>query len=336
MALVNDILDISKIESGKFTINEGPYNLQLLLFDLEQMLLIRAKERGIELKFELGSEEPWLLMGDVQRISQILVNLIGNAIKFTEDGWVKVKAGHQRKRLLFEVIDTGIGIPQDKQEILFQRYEQVGAETASQYGGSGLGLFISRNLATMMGGTITVDSSERSGSTFLLDIPYVPTEQHAEAVMMDVSARTYPSADTSGELFEGEVLVAEDNLALQLLERRILEKCGIKVTVVGNGAEVIQALNDRTFDLILMDMQMPVMDGLITTQTLRESGITTPVIALTANVLPRHRKQFEEAGCDGFIAKPIDKEELFHALRKYLRSRPERRRAGRRHTDPVE
>ncbi|MBT7307261.1 MAG: response regulator [Gammaproteobacteria bacterium] len=314
LALVNDILDMSKIESGKFTIEESPYNLSVLLDDIEKMLSIRAQDAGLELVIKQRNHEPMLLQGDGQRIGQILINLLGNAIKFTEKGRVSLETDVTDDKLVFAVTDSGIGISTKVIENLFNRFKQADGSISRRFGGSGLGLYISMNLAEMMGGTIEVSSSEGVGSTFQLILPYRRSAQKERS-----SER---GGDKSGsvldEKLDGHVLVAEDTPELQLLERRILEKIGLEVTVANNGLEAVKLAASESFDLILMDMQMPVMDGVEATNRIREAGYQTPIIALTANVMQKHRDQFDEAGGDGFIGKPIDKQELIRVLKKYL------------------
>ncbi len=264
LALVNDILDMSKIESGKFSVEEIPYNLAQLLKDLEYMLSTRAKDAGLQLLTRQSKPEQHLLVGDAQRIGQILINLIGNAIKFTEFGTVSLTTRVAGQHIIFQVKDSGIGMSPETIRRLFQRFEQADGTISRRFGGSGLGLFISWNLAEMMGGTIQVSSREGVGSTFELLLPYRPSttavdggEQQGAVVADDSSA----SGSILNEQLQGHVLVAEDTPELQLLERRILESFGLTVTTANNGQEALEQVVEHHFDLILMDMQMPVMDG---------------------------------------------------------------------------
>ncbi len=323
LALVNDILDMSKLESGKFTINYEPYDLRLLLEDLRYMVARKAEEGELKLIITLQYEENHQLMGDLQRITQILVNLLGNAIKFTEHGEVRLTVWRDQS-LRFEVQDSGIGMSELVRQRLFQRFEQADESTSGRFGGSGLGLYISQNLAQMMGVEITVESEEGKGSCFTLSLPYQPTDLPAGRGWK--KPRREPNV---AELFYGRVLVAEDTPALQLLERRILEKAVVEVVVVANGKEAVERGIAEPFDLVLMDMQMPVMGGLEATKALRDHGTTLPIIALTANVMKHHREQFNQAGCDDFLPKPINKKDLFAVLRRYLDPREDRRRRGR-------
>ncbi len=314
LALVNDILDLSKIESGKFSIHEEPYNISGLIDEIDIMFAPRAGNAGLNWEVE-RYREPCLLMGDPLRIRQVLINLVGNAIKFTDSGEVSLRVDIQQEMIRFTIKDSGIGMDQAQVEQLFNRFEQADRSISRQYGGTGLGLYISCNLANQMGGKIAVTSDQGVGSTFELLLPYQPTRE--SAIDVDPSARL-KEVGRSGRQFSGQVLIAEDTPAMQLLEQRILERMGLTVTVVGNGEEAVERAGHQPFDLILMDMQMPVMDGLEATRRIKQSGSTVPIIALTANVMSRHREQFKKAGCDGFLTKPIDKEKLVRTLEAFL------------------
>ncbi len=314
MALVNDILDMSKIESGKFFINDHPFSLTTLLDDIERIFTIQVREKGLAFTVQTKRHEEYLLQGDNQRIMQILINLIGNAIKFTDRGEVTLTADVVDEILQFEVSDTGVGIQSSNMEKLFQRFEQEDGSTCRRFGGTGLGLFISRNLADLMGGEVTARSEYGRGSTFILRVPYHPTEikDRQESDQQQKSRTDEPA------LLTGHVLLAEDTPAMQLLIRRMVEKYGARVTAVDNGQMALEKTMDEAFDLILMDLQMPVMDGVEACKRIKESGVNTPVVALTANVLQKHKDAFFTAGCSGFIEKPIDRKLLHEALKRHL------------------
>ena len=313
LALVNDILDMSKIEAGKFTIEQFPYDLAALLKSIEGMFEIRFRDAGLSFHCSQKEEEPFLLIGDSQRISQILINLIGNAIKFTEEGSVSLTTAVIDEQLTFTVTDSGIGIPAEVVDQLFERFKQADSSISRRFGGTGLGLYISHNLAKLMGGTIEVNSREGEGSTFTLSLPYQQSDTPVSSPEEREKQRAFGS-----QTLHGKVLIAEDTPELQLLERRILESMGLTVTTCENGKEAVALAKQHPFDLILMDMQMPEMDGITATRTLREEGVDTPVIPLTANVMQKHRDAFAAAGCHDFIGKPIDKKELRSILAKYL------------------
>ncbi|MBT6879635.1 MAG: transporter substrate-binding domain-containing protein [Gammaproteobacteria bacterium] len=314
LVLVNDILDMSKIESGKFTIEEAPYDLGVLVLSVYKMLQQKAQDAGNGFQVKYTQPERYQLIGDGPRIEQILINLLGNAIKFTENGEVVLSVFSTDERLHFKISDTGIGMSSEQMEYLFDRFTQADSSISRRFGGTGLGLSISHNLAEMMGGKIEVSSVEGKGSTFEVTLPYKVTE-------IPVTHYSQSKARMNqAVLFEGDVLVAEDTPSLQILTRRLLEKMGITVTLVVNGQEAIEAVlaNRFHFKLILMDMQMPVMGGIEATTTLRSLGCFTPIIALTANVMEKHKKAFYDAGCNGYIAKPFNNEDLVKILQKHL------------------
>ncbi len=316
LALVNDILDMSKIQSGKFTIEETPYNLEALLREVDAMLSVKAKDSGSRLTIsQKPPQQQTYLVGDAQRINQILLNLIGNAIKFTHEGEISVTSWNSPTQLYIEVKDNGIGMPQTVVEKLFQRFEQADGSTSRRFGGTGLGLFISQSLAELMGGSIKVSSSEGVGSTFTLILPYVMS-----ATLIKPQKIPVHQAGGNKDQLHGSVLIAEDTPELQLLERRILESLGVSVTLANNGKEAVELAQKESFDLILMDMQMPEMNGLEATERLYRENNPTPVVPLTANVMQKHRDAFAALGCQDFLGKPIDRQELKGILQKYLKS----------------
>ena len=310
LALVNDILDLSKIESGKFTIDKTLYDLSSLLEDLEHIFLIRAKTLGSELTIEQRNSEHFQLIGDPQRITQILINLLGNAIKFTQKGVISLTTEVRDQWLCFIVKDNGIGMSPEATQKLFKKFEQADGSISRRFGGSGLGLFISLNLSEMMGGHIEVESEKGVGSTFTLTLPYRPSEEPIPEHSTGSSDRQH---------FSGTVLLAEDTPDIQQVIIRMLEKRGVTVTAANNGQEVLDQALVTPFDLILMDMQMPVMGGVEATEMLRSLGCDTPVVALTANVMKRHRDLFEQAGANDFLNKPIHQQELNRVLQHYLK-----------------
>ncbi len=315
LALINDILDLSKVESGKFTIDDSPFDLAQLLHEIEQMFSQRMEQAQLTFTTELQLSLKQKLLGDVQRLGQILINLIGNALKFTpQQGAIRLTVSQQQEKLQFVVEDSGIGMSAEVLQRLFQRFEQADSSISRRFGGSGLGLYISFHLAQMMGGTITVESEEGKGSLFTLTLPLR---------LSDEPLITTPHAHSTAhhtlqQQLEGDVLIAEDTPELQLLERRLLEQAGVRVTIANNGEEAVTQAATGLFDLILMDMQMPVMDGIEATRQIRASGNTTPIVALTANVMQRHRDTFQQAGCNDFLGKPIKRDDLTRILQHYL------------------
>ena len=312
--LLNDILDLSKISAGKFEIDNTLFDLATMVREVEQIFAVRAESQG--LRFEVirsgsGREFSHMLLGDSKRIGQILINLIGNAIKFTRDGFVHLEVYSEQKKLHLKVVDSGIGMGPEVIERLFKPFEQADRSISGRFGGTGLGLHISHTLARLMGGEITVESEQGKGSTFEVVVPLVMGQpikvRHSDE-----------QGEAGAQQLEGQVLVAEDTPELQLLIRKLIEPTGAQVDIAENGEQAFQRAMAQPYDLIFMDMQMPVMDGLEATRLLRSSLNKTPVVALTANVMQHQREAFEEAGCNGFLSKPIKRKLLMEALAQYL------------------
>ncbi len=313
LSLINDILDISKIEAGKIELDEVEFPLNTLMQEVEQIFSVQMQDKGIAFQIENGVDGQYL-MGDNRRIAQILINLVGNAMKFTEEGAVslKVLVEESREQIHFQVQDSGIGMNRDVLDRLFQPFEQADHSISRRFGGTGLGLHISWSLAELMGGDINVESEEGAGSLFTLTLPYHPVDDVKEE-------HPQQGAVQEPQSFSGEILLAEDTPELRMLISRILQTMGeIEVTAVENGQIAVELAQTRHFDLVLMDMQMPVMDGIEATKRLRAEGYQLPIVALTANVMIKHREQFAAAGCNGFLGKPIDRKELIRVLQQYL------------------
>lgn len=313
LSLINDILDLSKIESGKFRIDKSDYDLNLLLHEIRHIFSNRAKDAGLCFQINQTLQLEHQLIGDSRRIGQILINLLGNALKFTHQGLITLTVGtkQEQRQLYFRVEDSGIGMSTETIDRLFQPFEQADQTISQRYGGTGLGLHISWTLASLMEGTIRVESVEGEGSLFELTLPFHPSE--TPAILQED-----PPSQQPRRYFRGKVLIAEDTPELQLLECRMLQSMGIEVTVAKHGKEALEQALAEPPDLILMDMEMPVMDGLEATRVLRQVGCETPIVALTANVMPHHRSQFNDAGCDDFLTKPIDQPALHTVLEKHL------------------
>ena len=319
MSIINDILDLSKIEAGSMLIESRPTNVVEIAEDVRRMLTARARAKGISIEVELSKPLPSTIQSDPTRVRQILLNLVGNAIKFTDRGSVtmRVASDFVAQKCTVVVTDTGIGISESQMSTLFQSFAQADSSISRRYGGTGLGLDISKRLAVLLGGDLTVQSSVGKGSSFTCTFstgPIVPASFDASP---QDSAR--PRAPTK---LAGRVLIADDGIDNQRLIQRILQVAGIDVEVVDNGQAAVDAAmraeEGQPFDAILMDVQMPVMDGLTATRTLRQRGFRKPIIALTANVLPEDRQKCAEAGCSGFAGKPIDRALLYQALRDAL------------------
>jgi signal transduction histidine kinase/HPt (histidine-containing phosphotransfer) domain-containing protein len=324
MSVINDILDFSKIEAGKLALECRTFDLPDSLQTLLKPLELRAREKGLKLHCDLSPAVPRRLLGDVTRLRQILVNLLGNAIKFTAHGEVRLcvevaEEKEDRLSVSFAVSDTGIGIPADKLRIIFNAFEQADGSTTRVYGGTGLGLAIAASLVELMGGRIGVESEVGRGTTFR----FTACLRRAVVPRSSSEFPALPHQGGEGTQSAGfRILVAEDNAINQKVVVRMLEKHGHRVTVVGDGREAIAAVERHEFDLVLMDVQMPHLSGLEAARLLRAreegTGRHLPIIALTAHALKGDRERFLQAGMDGYVAKPIQPEGLFEEIAKYV------------------
>ena len=325
LAIINDILDFSKIEAGKLEFESVEFPLRTTLDYAMKALAVRAREKGLELGFAVQGSVPEILIGDPGRLRQVLINLTSNAIKFTERGAVTVSVEHRSSGpdavwLHFAVTDTGIGIAPEKQSHIFESFAQADGTMARRYGGTGLGLSISQKLVARMGGLIQVESAPGKGSTFHFDARF------GIGRPFQAPARDLPALiATPGAAGGLHVLLAEDNAVNQLLAVRLLEKRGHAVTVAANGHEVLQKFRTQRFDLILMDVQMPGLDGFETTAAIRRieagSGCHTPIIAMTAHALKGDRERCLAASMDGYVPKPIHPETLFSEVEQVTKRR---------------
>lgn len=308
LALVNDLLDLSKIQAGRFSIDREPYSLHALLVELESMYGYRSEAVSFTIENELELEHQ--LLGDCARVRQILINLLSNAFKFTQKGSVALRIGREEGKLQFIVSDTGIGIAPGNLDKLFKQFEQIDQSITRKFGGTGLGLAISQSLADLMNGEITVSSQLGTGSEFTLSIPFELSEKS--------DAHSSVIAPTVTKRFNGRVLVVEDTPTLQVLVTMLLEKLGLEVHVANDGLEATEMIRNSQFDLVLMDMHMPRMDGLEATAVIKRYDKQIPIIALTANVSAANRQEFISAGADGFLEKPISTDALHEILAYHL------------------
>jgi PAS domain S-box-containing protein len=334
LALINDILDFSKIEAQKLELENRRFSLAGHLVKTVSMLDIQARQKGLGLSYEIDKEVPEFVAGDPARLRQILNNLIMNAIKFTDAGsvTVTVKATEENDELItvkYSVIDTGIGIPEEKQKLLFMPFSQIDSSSTRRFGGTGLGLAISKQLVEMMGGRIGVRSIEGAGSTFWFTVRLekasaADAEQKDDGRSESAGSQESWQAETGAKdrCRNGRILLAEDNTTNQLIATRLLEKIGCSVDTVATGLAAIEALKSKSYNLILMDCQMPEMDGYEATKKIREmetsSGAKrTPIVAMTAHALIGDREKCIAAGMDDYLSKPIDMKELFAAIRRW-------------------
>jgi CheY-like chemotaxis protein len=327
LAIINDILDLSKIETSKFEITPSLCSPGQIVSDVLATMKISADAKGLPLSLDYEGHVPESIHTDPLSLRQILVNLIGNAIKFTETGGVRVVlrsvagAGNQSK-LHFDIIDTGIGMSEQQIDMLFQPFSQVDMSTRRRFGGTGLGLAISRRLAVMLGGDITVKSAPGTGSRFSVTIDAGPLDGIKLTDHPSQAAQPSSQALIEEIKLNCRILLAEDGPDNQRLIAFILRKAGADVALAENGQ---QALNlalqaqqkNRPFDVVLMDMQMPVMDGYQATRSLRNAGYTKAIVALTAQAMLGDYKRCIDAGCDGYLTKPINRGDLLKALEAY-------------------
>ncbi len=308
LGIINDILDISTIEAGKMSIEHAVVDLPEVVDNIKDLVLPRLKEKNVELILDIDKSVPQKVIGDSLRLSQVLMNLLGNASKFTLKGSVtlKMRAVETGKRLLLncEIKDTGIGITKEQQDALFRPFVQAEASTARKFGGTGLGLSICKALVELMGGEISVSSVQGEGSTFSFYVSLTPyTETNEEGKKEEMP---WQSASFEGFKF----LLAEDNMINKEIAVAILKKMGISVEVAMDGQQAVEAFLKKDYDLILMDVHMPIMNGFEATRTIRESNKadakTIPIVAMTANAMAEDKRECIEAGMDEHTAKPID------------------------------
>jgi CheY-like chemotaxis protein len=312
--LLNDILDFSKIEAGRLELESIPFSVRECVMQATKTLEFMAREKGLMLSALVGEDVPDRLEGDPNRLRQILLNLINNAVKFTAAGSVRAEALLERRSadravVRFNVTDTGIGLSSEQQKLIFEPFRQADGSVTRRYGGTGLGLAICSNLAELMGGGILVESSPGEGSTFsfTIDCPVCEAQDGLEA-SGGARARDGSSAGPFA------ILLAEDNRVNQLLMVRLLEGRGHRVTVAGDGRVALDEVEHYSFDVILMDVQMPEMDGLEATRILRERGVRTPIIAMTAHAMQGDREKCIRAGMSAYVSKPIQPDEVFQAI----------------------
>ncbi len=350
LSIINDVLDLSKIEAGKLTLEHIGFDVPALLAEVAGLISDKASEKGLEIIIDIAPGLPHRLVGDPLRIGQVLINFANNAVKFTDHGHVVLRAasiGREDAHLMvrFEVIDSGIGISTEHQARLFSNFEQADSSTTRKYGGTGLGLAISRRLAMLMDGEVGVISTPGQGASFWMTLPLgiedtahtstAPRAGEGRRAARNVSqARDAADGDevTMADIADmpaltgAHILLVEDNPMNQVVERELLEGLGLTVDIAGNGALALGMVAQRRYDLILMDIQMPVMDGLTATRAIRgmHGAAAIPIIALTANAMPDDREASLAAGMDDHLVKPVDPDVMIATLQRWL---------GRRVTD---
>ncbi|MGB3810257.1 MAG: ATP-binding protein [Parvibaculum sp.] len=336
LTIVNDILDLSKLEAGRLELDANACSPREVTASVIDLMRARAEEKGLAIGFAVAADVPDEILCDETRLRQILLNLVGNAVKFTQTGSVNIDVtvsslvDERPAHLDFIVRDTGAGIPEGTLPKLFNRFTQATTATARTYGGTGLGLAISRELATLMNGTIEVTSKIGTGTSFNLRIP-IERAQQPVATPAPIPVSTpdeTPAPDMQHKL---NVLLAEDQPVNQKLMSAVMERLGHRLTIANNGVEAVRAMRAERFDLVLMDIQMPELDGILTTKVIRsvdEAWRNTPIVALTAHAMESHRETYLAAGMDGFVSKPFRMEVLVGEMARVLTGAQEQQPAA--------
>jgi len=320
LKIINDILDFSKVEAGKMVLESADFYLQETLDHVDSVIALQARQKGLDFILDLPEEIP-MLHGDSLRLGQILLNLVSNAVKFTQTGYVQIKIDLLEQTdnhidLHFSVSDSGIGMTEEQMSHLFDAFTQADASTTRQYGGTGLGLAICKQMVQLMQGEISVESIPEQGSNFQFNIRFGLGDAEARPLLKN----TAHSPSNRFQCLQGaRLLLVEDNEINQQVAEGLLSKAGVDLHIVNNGKQAIGAVKSETFDAVLMDMQMPIMNGLTATRLIRADGINDlPIIAMTANAMPADRQACIDAGMNDHIAKPIDPETLYNTLVRWI------------------
>nr|WP_294875376.1 ATP-binding protein [uncultured Pedobacter sp.] len=319
--LINDVLDYSKIESGKILFEQIDFNLIELVNNVKEAHCLAAKEKGLKFKIKVDSDLPTMIIGDPTRLTQILNNLVSNAIKFTNSGSVIIDLSLNRAvgnlvDIDFAVTDTGIGIEADKKDYIFESFTQASTDTTRVFGGTGLGLAITKKIVELLGGSISVKSTVGMGASFLFNLQFKKSKKK-------VGDTSIPNIVSDFSSLAGyRILLVEDNEINVIVARKFMQKWGLHIDCAGNGTEAVEKVIDNHYDLVLMDLEMPKMDGYEATKVIRSIGDDKfkqlPIIALTASLLTEINKQILEAGIDDYVAKPFSPTELHSKIRQYL------------------
>ncbi len=320
LQIINDVLDLSKVEAGKIDMEQIDTPLFELIKDIVAITEPEAKEKGLVFKINYNFPLPANIITDPVRLKQILINVCSNAIKFTASGYVSINIsyGHETNMIDFLVADTGIGLSTDQQEKIFESFTQADSSTTRRFGGTGLGLHLSKQFAEILGGDITVKSQRHKGSQFTISIAAGNINSDNFVNALPDQKIIKPIKKQTRKVLDGCILLAEDNIDNQRLFDMYISRTGAKLVIANNGAEAVDKANNQHFDLILMDKLMPVMGGMEAVQELRDTGYKKPIVALTANATQQDREECLSAGCDDFLTKPVDMTKFMAILEKYL------------------
>jgi signal transduction histidine kinase/CheY-like chemotaxis protein/HPt (histidine-containing phosphotransfer) domain-containing protein len=320
--IINDILDLSKVEAEKLEIERIEVSLFELLKHIETLIGLQTEEHGLTYTIDYDFPLPEKIITDPLRFKQVLINVCNNAIKFTEKGGIHINIALQQHdhKLRVDVKDTGIGLEADQLDKIFEPFTQADSSTSRKFGGTGLGLPLSRQLAKMLGGTITVSSTPGIGSCFsiITDPGVIDTKDLIHKIPKNLHKAAPTHADSNQFTLSGSILLAEDTIDNQRLISMYIHKLGAHVDIANNGQEAIDAALSRDYELILMDMQMPILDGMQAVKILRDKAYSKPIAALTANAMKKDMEFCINAGCDDFLAKPVDRKQFTELLKKYL------------------
>jgi PAS domain S-box-containing protein len=314
--LINEILDLSKIEAGRIQLEKIEMSLSQLMGDVKALLQPLAADKGLSINLKSTGKIPPLVRTDPTRLRQILINLIGNAVKFSERGYIDVIVSYEKPILKFSIKDTGRGIKEEAVGNLFKPFMQEDASSTRRFGGTGLGLAISKQLAKALGGDLVLAESNKDGSLFeaTIYVGEIPEKELAHELSFAPHLLTEEGVQSALSLKGTKVLLVEDNLDIQNLTRRLLEKAGATIDSACNGAEGVEKALHGYYDLVLMDIQMPELDGYQATEHLRHNGYLKPIIALTAHAMKEDIDHCLESGCDGYLSKPIDRKKLIEVV----------------------
>jgi len=313
LTIINDILDFSKAEAGKLHIEKIDFLMTKVIKDLKNIINLKIKEKGLTFNFSCDNKSEKVFFGDPLRLGQILINLTNNAIKFTEHGSVSIEVNLlENDRVRFSIVDTGIGIKKEKISTLFEAFTQADGSTTRKYGGSGLGLSISKQLIELMNGELWVESEVGVGSKFIFEI------ELPKGDINNIAIKENRDLETITSLSGSQILLVEDNIINQEIIIGLLESSGIKIDIANNGKEAVLLYESNSYELILMDLQMPIMDGYEATKIIREKDKEIPIIALTANAMKEDSQRTKNAGMNEHLNKPLDVEKLYETLLKYI------------------